>query len=78
MSYIFSNIRHKKPPSQLTVWDFPTQKDGEPILTEFWVGITKKERQVDFVEHAVEEEEVSSTVWTFNWSELVACASGAN
>ena len=42
---------------------FPTQEEGEPILTEFWVGITKKESQVIFLEHAVEEEEVSTTVW---------------
>ena len=59
-------MRRKTPPLQLTVWNFPAQKDGEQILPEFWVGITKKERKVDFVEQDVEEDEVTSTGWTFN------------
>jgi hypothetical protein len=35
-------------------------------VSAFWVGIKAKERQVDVLEHAVEEEEVSTTVWIFN------------
>ena len=53
MSYIFCNIRRKKAPPQPSVWTLPTQGEGEQILSEFWVGHTTQERQVDFLEHAV-------------------------
>ena len=48
------------------MWTLPSQGEGEQILSKFWVGHTTKERQVDFLEHAVETEEVNTTEWSFN------------